>query len=160
MKNKLCKKHMQLAIEEANKNFKRLDGGPFGACIVRKNKILAIARNTVLKDNNPTAHAEVNAIRQASKMLKSFDLSGCTIYTTTEPCPMCFSAIHWSRIDTLIYGSSIANAKVRGFNELAISSAKMRTLGKSKIKIHHRYLREECLELFKKWDNLNTKIIY
>lgn len=160
MKNKLYEKYMQLAIEEASKNLKQLDGGPFGACIVGKNKILAIARNTVLKDNNSTAHAEVNAIRQASKALKSFDLSSCIIYTTTEPCPMCFSAIHWSRIDTLIYGSSIADARMRGFNELAISSAKMKTLGKSKVKIHHRYLREECLELFKKWDKLNTKIIY
>jgi len=160
MKTKLNSKYMQLAIEEAMKNLQNLNGGPFGACIIKNNKVLAVARNTVLKDNDPTAHAEVGAIRQASKMLKSFDLSGCIIYSTTEPCPMCFSAIHWSRINTLAYGSSIADAKKRGFNELAISSAKMKTLGKSKLEINHRYLREECLELFKNWDKLNTKILY
>ncbi|MDP8289498.1 MAG: nucleoside deaminase [Candidatus Susulua stagnicola] len=160
MKNKLNSKYMQLAIKKASKNLQKLDGGPFGACIVKKNKVLAVARNTVLKDNDSSAHAEVNAIRQASKVLKSFNLSGCTIYTTTEPCPMCFSAIHWSRINIMVYGTNIADAKKRGFNELAISSAKMKALGKSKIEIHHRYLRKECLEIFKDWDKLNKKILY
>jgi len=160
MKIKLNPNHMQLAIKEAIKNLQKLDGGPFGACIIKENKVLAVARNTVLKDNDPTAHAEIGAIRQAAKKLKSFDLSGCIIYSTTEPCPMCFSAIHWSRIDTLAYGSTIADARKRGFNELAISSAKMKALGKSKLEIFHRYLRGECLELFKDWDKLNKKILY
>ncbi len=84
---------MRMAIREARKNLKKMDGGPFGACIVRGGRILAVSRNMVLK-NDATCHAEMNAIRIASKKVKGFDLSGCTIYSTTEPCPMCFSAIH------------------------------------------------------------------
>jgi len=97
---RLKQEYMLLAIAKARKNFKSLAGGPFGACIVRHGKLLSVARNTVLKED-ATCHAEINAIRQASKKLKSFDLSGCVVYSTTEPCPMCFSAIHWARMTQL-----------------------------------------------------------
>lgn len=150
---------MLLAIKEARKNLKKIDGGPFGACIVKGGRVLAVARNTVLK-NDATCHAEINAIRIASKKIKNFDLAGCTIYSTTEPCPMCFSAIHWAGIDTVSYGAGIADARKLGFNELSISAQKLKRIGKSKIKIFPGFLRKECLGLFQDWDKLEEKKLY
>lgn len=159
MKYKLSPEYMRLAIEEARKNLQTLDGGPFGACIVKSGKVLAVARNTVLK-KNATCHAEVNAIRKASEKLKTYDLSGCIIYSTTEPCPMCFSAIHWARIGSVIFGTHIADAKKIGFNELSIAAKKMKSLGKSRVKIFQKFLIKECRELFKAWDALENKKLY
>ncbi|MDD5595047.1 MAG: nucleoside deaminase [Candidatus Omnitrophica bacterium] len=156
---KLKQEYMLLAIAQAKKNFKSLAGGPFGACIVKHNKVLSVAHNTVLKED-ATCHAEVNAIRQASRKLKSFDLSGCVIYSTTEPCPMCFSAIHWARIDTIVYGTSILDAKQIGFCELSISCNKLNRLGGAKIKIIPGFFYEECLRLFQQWDKLENKQVY
>ncbi|MFC1808296.1 nucleoside deaminase [Candidatus Omnitrophota bacterium] len=153
------KKYMQLAVNEARKNLKSLDGGPFGACIVKKGRILAISRNTVLK-NDATCHAETNAIREASKKLKTYDLSGCEIYSTTEPCPMCFSAIHWANIDKIIYGTKIADVKKLGFNELVISNNQMKKLGKSKVKIVPGILLAECKQLLSDWSKLDQTLVY
>jgi guanine deaminase len=154
------KRFMRLAIQEARRNIRTLDGGPFGACIVRNGKLIAIARNTVLKTKDATCHAEVNAIRAASKKLKNFDLSGCEIYSTSEPCPMCFSAIHWARIDKITYGTSISEVKRHGFNELAIPAKKMRSVGKSKVKIRGGFLIGECREMLKDWHRLQNKKVY
>jgi len=150
---------MSLAIKEAAKNFKSLTGGPFGACIVKNGKAIAVARNTVLK-NDATCHAEINAIRMASKKLKTFDLSGCVIYSTTEPCPMCFSAIHWAKINHIIYGTNIADAAKAGFNELRISNSTLKRLSKSKVKIEAGFMAEECRELFDLWSGLVEKKTY
>jgi tRNA(Arg) A34 adenosine deaminase TadA len=150
---------MCLALREAEKNFSDMRGGPFGACIVKGNKVIAISRNTVLKQD-ATCHAEINAIRKASKKLRTYDLSGCWIYSTTEPCPMCFSAVHWSKINVLVYGNAIADAKSIGFNELPISSARMKKLGGSKLKISSGCMRDEANRLFKKWDRLPIKGFY
>lgn len=152
-------KYMQLAIKEACKNFKSLSGGPFGAIIVKGAKVIAVACNRVLK-NDPTAHAEVQAIRKAAKKLKTYDLSGCVIYSTTEPCPMCFGAIHWARINTIIYGTTINDAKSIGFNELRLSNFRLKRLGKSKVKIIPRFMRAECKKLFSDWAKLGKQIIY
>lgn len=152
-------KFMRLSIKEAARNLRKPDGGPFGACIVKGNKILAIARNKVLV-SDATAHAEINAIRAASKKLGSFDLSGSTIYSTTEPCPMCFSAIHWARIERIVYGSTIVDAQKIGFNELSIASKQMKALGKSRIKIIPEFLRDECLRLFRDWEKLKGRVLY
>ncbi|MBU1726435.1 MAG: nucleoside deaminase [Candidatus Omnitrophica bacterium] len=152
-------KFMRLAIKEARKNLRKMEGGPFGACIVRDGKVIAVARNTVLI-SDASAHAEVNAIRFASKRLKDFKLSGCVIYSTTEPCPMCFSAIHWSRLDAVIYGTTVADAKKLGFNELQINCKKMRDEGVSDVKIYPAFLRRECLELFNDWKKLENKRLY
>jgi len=141
---------MMRAIREARKNLIRPDGGPFGACIVRDGHILATARNTVLRDD-ATCHAEVNAIRKASKKLGTFDLTGCDIYSTTEPCPMCFGAIHWARIGTVYYGTGIGDAARAGFHELEVSNARMKALGKSRIRLVPEFLRAECRELFDAW---------
>ena len=138
------------AIREARKNLVRPDGGPFGACIVKDGRVVAAARNTVLA-NDATCHAEVNAIRKASKRLGTFDLSGCEIYSTTEPCPMCFAAIHWARIGTVRYGTGISDAAKAGFHELRISNARMKALGRSKIRLVPGFMRTECRELLEAW---------
>ena len=150
---------MRRAIREARKNLVRPDGGPFGACVVKDGQIVAAARNTVLA-NDSTCHAEVNAIRKASKRLRTFDLSGCEIYSTTEPCPMCFGAIHWARIGTVFYGTGIHDAARAGFHELRISNEKMRVLGGSRIRLVPGLLRDECFELFEAWRALPDKASY
>jgi guanine deaminase len=159
VKYKLNESFMRLALLEARKNLKKIEGGPFGACIVKGGLVIAVARNKVLK-SDATAHAEINAIRFASQKLRSFDLSGCVIYSTTEPCPMCFSAIHWARIGKIVYGTNIADAKRIGFNELSISSLKMREMGKAKVLIVKGFLREECRQLFDDWHKLSAKRLY
>ena len=123
MKPVLQKKGMKLAIRSVRQGIGRSEGGPFGAVIVRGGQAIAVAHNTVLKDRDATCHAEVNAIRIASRKLKRFDLSDCIIYSTTEPCPMCFSAIHWARIKKIVYGTTTADAARIGFNELRIADA-------------------------------------
>jgi len=153
------KKYMRLALNEARKNLKKMDGGPFGACIVKNGRVLAVSRNMVLK-KDATCHAEINAIRLASKKIKNFDLSGCSIYSSTEPCPMCFSAIHWARIGTLIYGNRIKDAQRLGFNELAIASGRMKKIGKCVVKIRGGFLLDECKGLLKEWDRLENKMAY
>ena len=158
-KKNLHEKYMRIALCEAEKNLHTPFGGPFGACIVKGNKVIAIARNTVLK-NDASCHAEINAIRLASKKLKTYDLSGCRIYSTTEPCPMCFSAIHWARIGSIIYGNNIADAKKIGFNELSISNVSMKKLGKAKIKIIRGILRGVSNCLFRDWSALPDKQLY
>jgi len=150
---------MRLAVKEARKNIIRMEGGPFGACIIRTGKMLAASRNTVLI-NDATCHAEINAIRLASKKLGNFDLSGCVIYSTTEPCPMCFSAIHWARLDAVVYGTGIADAKELGFNELSIPCKKMKTKGKSSVKIFSGFDRIECLRLLRDWGRSERKKLY
>jgi len=159
LNSKLDPGFMLSAIKEARKNLKKIDGGPFGACIVKDGKIISLARNTVLS-SDATAHAEINAIRKASCKLKTFDLSGTIIYSTTEPCPMCFSAIHWAKIKAVIYGTDIRDAKALGFNELAISNLRMRSLGKSGVKLIPGFLKDECLELFRDWEKLEGKRLY
>jgi guanine deaminase len=150
---------MRRAIREARRNLARPDGGPFGACIVRASRVVAAARNTVLA-HDATCHAEVNAIRKASKKLGTFDLSDCEIYSTTEPCPMCFGAIHWARIGRVYYGTAIRDAARAGFHELAISNEKMKALGRSRIALVPGVLRDECLELFEAWSALPARKSY
>lgn len=159
MKLKPREKFMLLAIKEARKNIYSMEGGPFGACIVKGQRVVALARNKVLA-SDATSHAEVNAIRAASLALKSFDLSGCVIYSTTEPCPMCFSAIHWAKIDAVIYGTDIKDAKRIGFNELGISCRKMKVSGKSGVKIFSRFLYPQCLVLMQRWAGCKNKMLY
>ncbi len=148
------------AIASAEKGMRRGNGGPFGAVLVRSGKVLATAHNRVLKERDATCHAEVNAIREASRKLKRFDLSDCEIYSTTEPCPMCFAAIHWAKIKAIYFGTSIADVKARGFNELSISNTKLKKAGKSRVKLKAGFMKGECLELLKKWDKLPKKRLY
>src|SRR5512137_732278 len=145
---------MRRALAEARRNLRRADGGPFGACILRGGRVIAAARNTVLARCDPTCHAEVNAIRLAARRLGTHDLAGCTICSTTEPCPMCFSAIHWAGIDRIVYGSRIADAARLGFRELKVSNRTLRRLGGGTVQLVGGLLREECLDLLRAWEGL------
>ncbi len=144
------KEFMEKAIQVARKGFSK-GNSPFGACIVKNGKVVAVAHNTVLEKHDSTNHAEINAIRKACKKLGTFDLSGCAIYSTTEPCPMCFSAIHWARIGAIVYGTNISDVKKLGFSELTISCQMMKRQGRSKVKIKGDFMREECMDLLKEW---------
>lgn len=150
---------MKLAISQARKNIKTICGGPFGACIVKNGRLIAASRNTVLK-NDATCHAEINAIRKASRKLGRYDLSGCVIYSTTEPCPMCFAAIHWARIKKIFYGTRTSDAKKIGFNELNIPDTKLASLGRIKIKLTGGILINDCRKLLKDWSSLPDKALY
>ena len=152
-------KFMRLAIQKAREGVAN-GQTPFGACIVKANKIIACAHNIVWKSCDITAHAEINAIRIACKKLKAIDLSGCTIYSTCEPCPMCFSASHWAKISRIVFGVYIKDAKHYGFNELTVSNRKLATLGKSRICITKGVLRKENLELFEYWKRRAKANVY
>lgn len=145
------KKFMRAAFREAQKNIKKIEGGPFGAVIVKDGKAIAKAHNTIYKHNDPTAHAEVNAIRKACKKLKTQTLEGCEIYSSCEPCPMCFSAIHWARINKVIFSSRIEDAIEAGFNEIRISDEKLKELGHLQIEIIPNLLKEEGKKIFEIW---------
>jgi guanine deaminase len=108
---------MDKAVFEARKGVEKGDGGPFGAVIVRGDEVLAAAHNEVLIRNDPTAHAEILAIRAAAAAAESPHLDGCTLYTTCEPCPMCLAAIHWARIDRVIYAETRQDAAKIGFDD-------------------------------------------
>ena len=150
---------MRRAIAEARRNLLEPAGGPFGACLVRDGRVLAVARNTVLAAD-ATCHAEINAIRSASALLGGYDLAGAVIYSTTEPCPMCFSAIHWARIGEIRFGTAIADVAALGFNEMPLSNELLARLGKSPVRLRPGFLREECLALLRDWDRLPGKTAY
>ena len=138
---------MRLAIAKTRQGI-RAGQTPFGACIVKRGKVIACAHNTVWKTTDITAHAEVAAIRLACRKLGTIDLSDCEIYSTCEPCPMCFSAIHWAKMERIIYGAEIADARKCGFSELGISNERMKRLGRSRVTVKGDVLREECRALF------------
>ena len=150
---------MKVAIEEARKGFTRDDGGPFGAIIVRNGVPIANAHNEVLKTNDPTAHAEILAIRKACAHLESYDLSDCEIYSTSEPCPMCFSAIHWSRLKKLYFGTTKDDVSVIGFDDgliYDILRGKAQAVQLERINVD----RDSCLGLLQEWDAKPDKVVY
>jgi len=124
---------------------------PFGSVIVRAGAVVAAAHNTVWRDVDPTAHAEVNNIRAASRALATIDLSGCTLYTTCEPCPMCLSAIHWAKMDCVIYGASIADAAAAGFSELRVPGRELARMGGSPLAVEGGLLANDCIALFEEF---------
>jgi len=124
---------------------------PFGCAIVKEGRVIAAAHNTVWRDLDITAHAEINAIRAACRELGRVDLAGCDLYTTCEPCPMCLAASHWARIDTLYFGATIADAQAAGFNELDLAARRMVELGGSALRVVGPVLRDECAALFDEW---------
>ena len=154
------KAFMQQAIDEARAFIQQLEGGPFGACIVRGDRVLAVAHNSVLLNTDATCHAEINAIRAVSRQLQTFDLSDCVIYSTTEPCPMCFSAIHWARIGRIVYGTNIDDVKALGFNELSISNQHMKRAGHSQVEVYADFMRDECLAVLREWAALPSATPY
>lgn len=153
-------KFMQLALQAGHQGCARGKGGPFGACIVRKGKVLAVGYNSVLQSRIPTRHAEINVIDSASRHLKTYKLNGCEIYSTTEPCVMCFAAIHWAGIRAVYFGTAVSDVKKLGFNELTISNKILKRLGHSTVRIHSGFCRKECLELLNFWKRLPRRRTY
>lgn len=153
------KEFMQLAIDIAVENIKENSGGPFGAVIVKDGKIIAKACNSVTKINDPTAHAEINAIRKACQELNTFDLSGCEIYSSCEPCPMCLSAIYWAKIEKIYYSADRFDAANNGFNDSFIYNEISLPINKRKIPIEN-IMKKEGQEPFKLWQNNENKIEY
>ena len=152
-------KFMRIAFKEAFKGLKKNEGGPFGAVIVRDGKVIAKSRNEVIKTNDPTAHAEILAIRKASSKLKRFDLSDCEIYSSCEPCPMCFSAIHWAKMKKLYQGCTKEDAAKIGFDDKFIYDVIKGLSKKKQVKIK-QINRKECLKPFKEWGLKQNKKQY
>ena len=152
------KEFMLEAISLSEKNIKK-GGGPFGAVIVKNGKIIAKGTNSVTINNDPTAHAEITAIRNASKKLKNFSLKGCEIYTSCEPCPMCLSAIYWANIDRIYFANTRTDAAKIGFRDDHIYKELTKPLYKRKIP-NKQLLRDEAIKAFKLWETNKDKISY
>jgi len=154
---------MEVAIDLSDDNFDKNYGGPFGACVVKDGKIVGKGINRVIKDNDPTAHAEIVAIRMACKSIKSHDLSGCELYTSCYPCPMCLSAIIWSNIKKVYYGNTKEDAADIGFRDDAIYDylEKLSDDKQNKRILNLKEMnREEALEVFRRYEKNNDKITY
>lgn len=155
--------YMRVAKELANDNLKTNAGGPFGACIVKNGNIIGKGSNNVLKTNDPTAHAEVTAIREACKNINSYNLSGCELYTSCYPCPMCLSAIIWSNIKTVYYGNTKKDAAEIGFRDDYIydfiENLNNGNQNDEILKLN-QIDRDETIEEFEKFKNKEDKIIY
>ncbi|MGM0771390.1 MAG: nucleoside deaminase [Halobacteriota archaeon] len=150
---------MQIAVEEARKGMRNNEGGPFGAVIVKDGNLISSGHNRVLSTNDPSAHAEIVVIREASSILSTFDLSGCELYATTMPCPMCLSAICWARIGKVYYGTSTEEVASMGFDdgkiyEMFIKGSSTSLLEKANIEC------EECHKLLVEWDEKPDKVMY
>jgi tRNA(Arg) A34 adenosine deaminase TadA len=145
---------VQLSLDNINNG-----GGPFGAVIVKEGQVISASANSVTKDSDPTAHAEVNAIRKACKKLNTFDLTGCVIYTSCEPCPMCLGAIYWAHIDKVYYGNNKSDARKIGFDDSFIYDELELPLHKRKVEFV-QLLPEEAIKTFQAWEKLEDKIEY
>ena len=143
---------MRRAIETTRRGI-AAGQSPFGSVIVKDEApVVAATHNTLWRDTDPTAHAEVNCIRAAAKTLGTVDLSGCTLYSTCEPCPMCLAAIHWAKIDRVVFGATIGDAGAAGFNELHVAAADLARMGGSPLAVEGGLLRGECAALFAEWE--------
>ena len=151
-------KFMKKAIAASIKNIEQ-DGGPFGAVIVKDGKVIATGGNRVTANNDPTAHAEISAIRKACKKLNTFDLSGSEIYSSCEPCPMCLSAIYWAHLDRLYYGNTKKDAANIGFDDSFIYDELDLKPADRKIPSMQK-LRDEAIKAFQIWDEKTDKIEY
>jgi len=151
---------MNEAVKEAFKGLEAAEGGPFGAVIVKDGEIIARGHNTVVATHDPTAHAEVNALRQASKKLGRFDLSDCEIYSSTEPCPMCFAAIHWAKMKKLYFGATRQDAANIGFDDKFIYDIILGTATKQQVELIPDTDRENCLKPMKQWEETEEKTEY
>ena len=153
-KNVFMLKAIELSIKSAE-----TIGGPFGCVIVKDNKIISEGSNKVTSTNDPTAHGEIVAIREACLKLNTFNLSGCELYSTCEPCPMCLSAIYWSHIDKIFYANTRDDAKNIDFDDSFIYSEINKKIGDRKIQMI-QMLRDEALKAFNIWDKKVDKNKY
>ena len=154
MKNEFMSRAIELSIESANKGT-----GPFGAVIVKDNKIISEGFNTVTSTNDPTSHAEISAIRNACKNLNNFSLKGYELYTTCEPCSMCLSAIYWARIDKIYYANTRSDAQNIDFDDSFIYEELKKNIKERKIPMI-QMMRNEALIAFELWDKKTDKVKY
>jgi len=154
MKNKFMKRAIDLSIESVNKG-----GGPFGCLIVKDNIIISEGSNKVTSTNDPTAHGEIVAIREACKKLNNFSLSGCELYSNCEPCPMCLSAIYWARIEKIYYANTREDAQKIDFDDSFIYSEFQKSINERKIPML-QMMRNEALKAFELWDKKIDKVKY
>ena len=150
---------MKRAIELAEKGMKNNSGGPFGCVVVKDGDIIGEGYNSVTSTNDPTAHAEVLAIRSACLSLNSFQLKGCTIYSSCEPCPMCLGAIYWARPEKVYYACDREDAAIIEFDDQFIYDELGRQIGDRSIKFV-KLLREDSLRVFNKWNDKEDKTLY
>ncbi len=148
-------KYMSEAIKEAEQGIRLGHGGPFGAIIVKDGKIIGRGHNQVVKNNDPTCHGEMMAIRDASKNIGSFDLSGTELYTTGEPCPMCLGAILWANIDKVYYGCNVLDTDKIGFRDDVFYKRL-----KNKMDFVTELDRDECLKLYEEYSSIKDKVNY
>lgn len=152
-------KYIEQAALEARTGMEAGEGGPFGAVIVKDNLIIARAHNEVLKTQDPTAHAEVMAIRRASALLKRFDLSDCVLYTSCEPCPMCLAAAYWAKIRQLVYACTRYDAAHAGFDDAFIYDVLSGNMVEKRMSMLQAG-REICLPVFEDWQQKENKTLY
>lgn len=155
MNNPFMARAIQLSIE----NVRSGRGGPFGAIVVQNGQIIAEGVNCVTQTNDPTAHAEVVAIRDACRKLQSFELRDCEIYTSCEPCPMCLGAIYWARPDRVYFGNTAADAAKAGFDDSLIYREISQPYAQRKIPLIPM-MRDEALEAFRAWSEMPNKVPY
>ncbi len=157
--NKQHETFMQMAIELSVQNVSKSLGGPFGAVVVKDGVVVGKSANRVTTTNDPTAHAEVLAIRLACETLNTFDLSGCQIYTSCEPCPMCLGAIYWSRIETIYFANTKTDAAHIGFDDKFIYDELEKPMEKRALPVI-QLMRDEALQAFKLWEKSPLKVEY
>lgn len=149
---------MEMAIRLSEENIDR-GGGPFGAVIVRDGEVVATGSNRVVPNNDPTAHAEVQAIRHACHKLGTFELTGCTVYSSCEPCPMCLSALYWAGVSRICYGNTKADAKAIDFDDSFIYDQLELNYPDRSIRCEH-FMRDRALKAFEKWTQKLDKTAY
>ena len=154
MKNKFMSRAIELSIESVNNGT-----GPFGAVVVKNEKIIAEGSNKVTSTNDPTAHGEIVAIREACKQLNNFSLSGCELYSSCEPCPLCLSAIYWARINKIYYANTREDARKIDFDDSFIYSEIKKNIDERKIPMT-QMMRDEALKAFELWDKKKDKVKY
>ncbi|MCX2431161.1 nucleoside deaminase [Pedobacter sp. GR22-10] len=159
MENQKHEEFMKMAIALSVQNVTENIGGPFGAVIVKDGKFIAGSANKVTSTNDPTAHAEVSAIRLACAQLNTFDLDGCVIYTSCEPCPMCLGAIYWAKIDTIYYANTKTDAENIGFSDKFIYEELDKPMKKRSLPLV-QMMRNEALQAFKLWETSPLSIKY
>ena len=152
--NKFMLRAIDLSLKSVNS-----DGGPFGCVIVKNNSIIAEGSNQVTKNNDPTAHGEIVAIREACRKLNNFNLNGYELYSTCEPCPMCLSAIYWARIDKIYYANTREDAQKIDFDDSLIYSEFKKNIDERKIPMI-QMMRDEALKAFELWDKKQDKVKY
>ncbi len=154
MKNEFMKRAIELSVENVDKG-----GGPFGSVIVKNNKIIAEGANKVTTTNDPTAHGEIVAIREACKKLNNFNLNECELYSSCEPCPMCLSAIYWARINKIYFANTREDAQKIDFDDSLIYSELQKNINGRKIPMV-QMMRSEALKAFELWDKKTDKVKY